>query len=306
MMFKKLLRTRKGTSMVIFSLALVVLMGCLSISVDIGVLLSEKMKIGNAVDAAALAGAQELINSEDNAEDVANMYLVKNGIDPDDVKVEAVDGGLGINVEAKKNVEYYFAKILGFDKGEARAQATAKTLPVVGVYRGIRPFAIENMTLNFGQQYILKEGGGSGSNGNYGALALGGDGACTYRNNIIYGYNSSLKVGDYVDTEPGNMSGPTETGVDQLIHSCNHTPKCTFENYQPDCPRIITVVIVDSLDVNGRKPVKIVGFASFFLEGVDGNGNKSVVRGRFIKSVTSGETSESQIDYGLRGIKLVR
>lgn len=115
-------------------------------------------------------------------------------------------------------------------------------------------------------QYILKEGGGDGTNGNYGGLELCGSGASTYLSNIINAYDGPLSVGDYVSTEPGNMSGPTSQGINTLIRECNHVPKCTYDNYEPDCPRIITVVVVDSLAVNGRKDVKTVGFATFSKE----------------------------------------
>ena len=101
------------------------------------------------------------------------------------------------------------------------------------------------------------------------------------------------------------MSGPTEQGVETLLMNCDHYPPCTPEHFEPDCARVITVVIVDSLDVNGRATVQVTGFASFFLEGVAGSGNLSIVTGKFIRSVTSGEVSETQNDYGLYGVKLM-
>ena len=155
-------------------------------------------------------------------------------------------------------------------------------------------------------QYVLKEGGGGGSNGNYGALSLSGNGASSYVNNIINGYDGHLRVGDYVETEPGNMSGPTVQGVNTLINRCNHTPECTHDNYSSNCPRIITVIMVDTLNVNGRSNVRIAGFARFYLEAVAGHGNQSIVTGRFIKTVMSGELGDIEDDFGLKGVKLIR
>lgn len=299
-------KSQKGTSMVIFAIALALIMGCASVSVDIGMVINEKAKVSCAADAAALAGAQELPADRENAVAVSKEYLQKNGMDPSTAEIKVSDDGNSIAVKAKKTVDYHFARVLGFDKGDVSAGATAKTAPISGISEGVRPFAIENQALVFDVQYILKEGGGSGTTGNYGGLALGGSGASTYLSNIINGYDGSLSVGQYVSTEPGNMSGPTGTGINTLIRECNHSPKCTYENYQPDCPRIVTVVVVDSLDVKGRKDVKIVGFASFFLEGVDGSGKNSTVRGRFIRMTGSGESSDTQTDFGLRGIRLVK
>lgn len=302
---KGFINNKKGTTMILISMMMVVILGFASLTIDIGLTTFEKAKIGNAVDAAVLAGAQELANGRgsENAEEMAMEYLQKNGVDTEDAVVTITENS--INVAALKDFDYYFAKILGFDKGSVNKDATVDVGAVSGVYRGIRPFAIEDMSLDFGQTYVLKEGGGSGSNGNYGALALGGNGASNYQNNIINGYNGHLKVGDYVDTEPGNMSGPTSQGITTLLNQCQRVPKCTFDNYDADCPKIITVIIVESLDVNGRKPVKIVGFASFFLEGVAGQGNKSIVTGKFIRNVIEGDISTSQTDYGLKAMKLV-
>ena len=281
-------------------------LGFASLAVDIGLAFNEKARLSAAVDSAALAGAQEIVENPDNAVATAKEYLSKNGLDPADAEVKLTDDGNGVSVSTNKKVKYFLARVIGKEEGLVGAHAAAKTAPITAVYSGIRPFAIEQMELEYGAQYVLKEGGGDGSNGNYGALALGGNGACKYRSNIINGYNSKLKVGDYVDTEPGNMSGPTYTGVNTLVNSCSHCPKCTFDNYDPGCPRIITVIIVDSLSIKGRKSVKIVGFASFFLEGVEGQGNESIVKGRFIKTVTCGETDDSQADFGLKGIRLVK
>jgi hypothetical protein len=300
------LMSQKGTSMVVFAVALLLIMGCASITVDLGLIMNEKAKVSCAADAGALAGAQELPDNRENAVAVSKEYLQKNGVDSSTAEITVSDDGNSIAVKTKKMVDYYFARVLGFDKGEVSASATAKTAPISGVSEGARPFAIENQALVFDVQYILKEGGGSGTTGNYGGLALGGNGAAVYLSNIINGYDGSLSVGQYVSTEPVNISGPTGTGINTLIKDCDHVPKCTYDNYQPDCPRIITVVIVDSLDVKGKKEVKIVGFASFFLEGVDGSGKNSIVRGRFIRITGVGETSDTQTDYGLRGIRLVK
>jgi len=299
------LKGRDGSVIVFFALCLTVLMGVSALVIDYGILIHKRISLSNAVDAAALAGAQELIFDSDNAEAVARSYLEANGVDPSDAEVVVFDSNTKIKVTAKCDINYYFARILGFDEGKAEASAAAMCGPVIGVYEGIRPFAIEKQPLEFGVQYVLKEGGGEGSNGNYGALALSGRGGSTYVNNIINGYNGHLRVGDYVETEPGNMSGPTMQGINTLISRCDHIPECTYDNYISNCPRIITVIMVDSLDVNGRSNVRIAGFARFFLEGVEGQGNKSIVTGRFLKTVMSGELGDIQENFGLMGVKLI-
>jgi len=306
------LKSNRGSAMVLFAAALTVLLGAASISVDVGLLAAEKVSLANAADAAALAGAQQLIISSDEALNTARQYLQKNGKDPGNALIQISEDKRTITVKASKKVDLIFASVLGFKEAEVTAFSEARIMPVTSVPSGLRPFAVEDQVLNFGQQYTLKYGAGGGSGGNFGALALGGSGASRYKNNIINGYTGnikigdSVKVGDWVETEPGNMSGPTEEGIEELISRCTHSPRCTFDSYDPDCPRIITVVIADSLDVKGRSEIRVEGFASFFLEGVAGHGNESIVTGRFIRTVSQGEVSESQADYGLYGVKLVK
>lgn len=299
-------RSQKGSAIIFFTFCMTVVLGMCALVIDFGITVHEKVSISKAVDAAALAGAQELIFDKDNAVAVANSYLEANGVDPLDAEIEIFDSDTKIRVTVNSEVDYYFAKILGFDSGIVNATGVAMCGPVIGVYEGVRPFAIEKQTLEFGVEYILKEGGGGGHNGNYGALALSGNGASTYVNNIIDGYDGRLRVGDYVETEPGNMSGPTQQGVNTLISRCNHTPECTFSDYHSKCPRIITVIMVDNLQVNGRSNVRIEGFARFFLEEVTGHGNESIVTGRFLNTVMSGELGDIQDDFGLKGVKLIQ
>lgn len=300
------IKSKKGSAIIIFSLCLTVVLGMCALVIDFGRLVYEKAIISNAVDAAALAGAQELIFNKDNAAAVVNSYLEANGVDSLDAEVSVFDSDTKISVTVDREVNYYFARILGFDIGNVKATGVAMCAPVIGVYEGVRPFAIEKQPLEFGLQYTLKEGGGDGYDGNYGALALSGNGASTYVNNIINGYEGHLRVGDYVETEPGNMSGPTAYGVNTLIDRCNHTPECTYNDYDSNCPRIITVIMVETLEVNGRSEVVIAGFARFFLEEVTGSGRESIVTGRFLNTIMSGELGDIQDDFGLKGVKLIQ
>jgi hypothetical protein len=64
-----------------FVLFLVVVIGFVSLALDIGLFLHERQRVQNAVDAAALAGAQELPDSGGNAQNVAQQWAASN--DPD-------------------------------------------------------------------------------------------------------------------------------------------------------------------------------------------------------------------------------
>lgn len=292
-------------SMVFFAISLTVLGLSAALVTDIGMLAIEKARLNHAVDAATLAAARSYVERPGTESTMAATYLAKNGFPDATFDIQIDNGTKTLALSASHPVSFGLGRLIGIDGATAQASAKGSVLPVMGVNSGIRPFAIADMPLVIGADYTLKEGGGSGLTGNYGAIELGGAGAKTYLNNIVEGYDGRLMVGDQIDTEPGNMSGPTETGVTSLIEECTHNPKCTPDSFEPDCPRLITIVIVDSLDVNGRATVTIKGFASFFLTGVDGVGRESIVHGTFVRSVTSGEAAIDQQDYGLYGVRLV-
>jgi hypothetical protein len=64
-----------------FVLFLVVVIGFTSLALDIGIFLHERQRVQNAVDAAALAGAQELPDQGTNATSVAQQWAVSNDSD---------------------------------------------------------------------------------------------------------------------------------------------------------------------------------------------------------------------------------
>ncbi len=77
----------RGQAIVLFSLLIGVIGLFVMLVVDVGFLLVEKRVVQNAVDAAALAGAQELPDDAGQAELVALNYAEANGLDPADLTV---------------------------------------------------------------------------------------------------------------------------------------------------------------------------------------------------------------------------
>lgn len=139
-------------------------------------------------------------------------------------------------------------------------------------------------TFIVGTKYTLKVGGGSGSHGNYHALAVGGQGGANYLDKLKYGYDGELRIGDMVTTEPGNMSGPTNNGINYRISG--HEDE-TYTTYAPNSPRVVTVPIIAYLP-HGRDNVPIVGFSKFFLEEVGGHGQNCYVTATYLGDVGNG------------------
>jgi Flp pilus assembly protein TadG len=299
-----ILQQQRGTTMIMTAALMVAILGCTAIVTDMGLTYIRKQKLSNALDAAALAAAQDISISEQKARETAIEYIQKNGFSEANVEIIVSSSVKSIEIKGKDNVDFYFARVLGFYNTQVDARAKAVVFPVTGM-TGVRPLAVEDFPFQYGVQYVLKEGAGDGYNGNFGPVALGGTGANNYRNNIKYGYNGKLKVGDWIETETGNMPNPTEEGVDYLMNQCNHTPKCTTNHYDLSCPRIISIPIVDTLQVNGRNEVQIVGFAAFLLEGTTRKDGHLQVLGRFIKNITVGDSDGTGRDYGLYAVKLV-
>lgn len=299
-----LLNSKKGTSVVFFAIILTAITGFAAFTIDVGLLVFEKAKLSSGIDAAALAGAQELVANPTNAENITNTYIQKNvgSLKQTDILIDS--SNRTISVTGYKDISTYFAKVLGLRTMEIKASAKVKVENLSSL-KGSRPLAIVQQTFVYGDLYTLKEGAGDGTSGNYSAIALGCSGSSTYLDNLLHGYGSTINVNDEIPTETGNMSGNTEKGINELINGCTHTPPCTYQSYNRNCSRIIFIPIVNTLDVNGKKYVKVLGFGTFFLEGVTNHGGQADVTGRFITYNMQGETSSEVNDYGTYGIRLI-
>lgn len=289
------------------ALGLILFLGMLAVVADLGMLFLEKSRLSNAVDAAALAGVQELPSNSSRAIVTAREYLERNVQDLTSSQVTISNYDKEIRVKGKKTVHFALAPLLGITSWEIEASAGART-DVVSAVTGVVPLAVVKQNFIFGNQYMLKYGPGQGQgsyhHGNFGALGLGGNGAAVYLRNLAEGYQGILRVGDWVLTEPGNMAGPTAQGVRARLDACEHL-SATYDNVPKGCERLVMVPVVESLEVNGRKEVKIVGFAAFFLESTSRRGNDSFIVGRFIRHAAQGDIGTGQ-DFGLKAAKLIQ
>jgi hypothetical protein len=124
------LRSERGQALILAALAMVVLLGFAALSIDVGYWYSQKREVQKAVDAAALAGAQELPDDFVMAESKAREYLAKNGVTDDDtISVTfrctstyqiACNPAAGkwdtIVVEVERPAQAWFAKIFGIQE----------------------------------------------------------------------------------------------------------------------------------------------------------------------------------------------
>jgi len=296
---------KKGNSSILLMFMTVVVMSLMTLTADAGLLYIEKGKLQNTVDSVALAAISKYSKGQESMLAEAYKYSNLNGFPAEQLGIVIAESNRRITVSASKAVSLFFARLLGRTSAEVSVKATAIAGPITAM-KGIRPFGVEMQEFIFATPYDLKEGGGEGTTGNYGALSLGGTGASNYRTNLINGYDDSvLRVGDIIETEPGNMNGPTLDGIRAILDSDSHSHLEDLSSIEVGCPRVIIIPVVDSLDVEGRSEVTIVGFSSFFIDDVVYDSGQTTVTGRFLETIGEGAIDETGTGYGFYGTKLV-
>ena len=193
---------------------IVFIIGSTAVVVDWGLAMMREIEAQNAADAGAVAGtlaladggsawagaANELIGANDLNSGAATATLASSFSANDTVAVDITD-----------SVPTVFGSILGIARLDIHAHAAA--LAVGGT--NLQPFGLlvydDDFDLNYtvGSSYQLKVGNGGNYDGNFLALALNGTGAAVYEENIVNGSTTTLCAGMMIDTEPGNMVGPT-------------------------------------------------------------------------------------------------
>lgn len=295
------INNEKGVTQIIVVFALTAIIGAAALVIDVGAATARQIAFSNAVDAATLAGVMALPSDPDEAIDLANDYIVRNGFETTDITITISGDNRSIQVQGNLPHNFYLAPFIGIDNTTLASSARAMIGPARSA-SGLRPFGIDNQDLVYGQQVVLKDGGGGGDNGNFGGVAFAEIfGASAFRENILYGYDGEIEIGDVIDTEPGNMASSINT-VKQVI---NQDPYASFDDYSADSERVWIIPVLDDMDVEGRSAVTVVGFATFFIEDIKKKSGKAEVTGRFIEFTTNGEIDESAPDIGVYAMKLV-
>lgn len=299
---------QKGTTAVLVCLVTTILLGMAALAVDVGMLYATRIKLANAVDASVLAGVRELPASPSDAVDVAFQYAGLNELQTSETAFQISADHRSITGQASRSMDLFFARVLGFDKKQLSVSATARISPMSGCF-GVVPFGVADNNYTFGDIQILKFGSTFENPlppGQYAPLALGGPGASIYTDNISYGYNGLIKVGDVLPVETGNMIGPTRKGIQDRVEGCHHSPPCTISGYQEGCPRILVVPLgYNSPEPGSNGRFTVTGFAAFLVSDVPNNGNQGDVCGTFIRYVAPGVGGDDANDRGIYTAELV-
>ena len=309
----------RGQGLVLAAAAMVIILGFAALAIDVGRFLHERRELQNAADAAAMAGVRDLPSSPGAATSDAQEWAAKNDIAPGELESVDVSSTYVANdtltVTVKRDVPFLFGRVLGLSGDTMHATAKARAGSAAGM-AGLRPFGVLESAIKYDEPTILKYDSKDVTNGNFGALALDGSGSSVYRDTIKYGSHTEVCAQDQpgcshyiVPTEPGNMVGPTEKGVQYLLSNtagaCDEfsevlvpdtstpdpndyvlTDRCNPYKPSPpgDSQRVIITPVIDHL-CNGRCDVTIQYFAMFFLEDLPScTGNDCQVKGRFARA----------------------
>ncbi|HEU4964816.1 MAG TPA: TadE/TadG family type IV pilus assembly protein [Bacilli bacterium] len=299
----RLARDERGNVALITAVGMVAFLGFLALVADFGSVYLHKQKLNNALDAGALSGIQRVLFGEADARATAEAYVRQNGETPTNVDVDVDE--MIVDVDGQRQVDLTFAKVLGYDRATVTSDVEARAgVTVAG--QGFVPIAVPEQDFVYGQLYTLSQGAGDGSSGNYGFLDFTGSGGASELEALIrYGYDGKLRVGQEVETETGVNTGPVRDAIRSRIYGDSSAYACTdYRTAASGCQRILYLPVIDSLaDLTGNDFVTIVGFAAFYLEGIEGGGGHQEIVGRFIRTIMPGEMGEGR-DFGLYSVKL--
>lgn len=296
---KNFINRQQGSTIVLFSLALLGMMAITGLALDGGTLYEKKAALQKAADAAVLSGAEELTYSQGNVQQVVGKILEAHG-DQNDLSSLNISMENKVSIVLEKKVPLSFFSIFGIDTGTVKVKSAA-ALGVLGRATGAAPLGIDDsIQLIYGKTYSLKVDQTLEDTGYFGVLALGGTGANSYYNNLRYGYQGELKVGDIIDTQTGNIAGKTENAVKGLIDACPY-PEGDYQDY---CSRMILVPVYKPYNNNQNqlKEVQITGFAYFYITSM--NNNDKTINGVFLKRAGKGFINQQGSDRGAYAIRL--
>ncbi len=302
---------------VVLSLSFLLLFA--SLAVDFGLAYLKTVEAQNAADAAALAAGMLLpVDVDDLAaiaalKETAVLYAAKNGasaLSTENVTLGAENCGqyTSLEVEVSCGIELNIGKIFGVDFLHATRRAQT-AVSVCKSMSGLVPLGVDYQQLETliakgnTTHIYLKYGGGDGDTGSYGAIDMDGvmgGGASDFETWLTYGYDGLIEVGEnLLPVEKGNMAGATYDAMAARYNACTHFTEdggCTAEHYDPDCPRLIKVMVIEKV---GTSYVKVRGFAAFIIEGV----YDDVIIGSYVKYLEDGDvetdTSWDSAGYGV-------
>lgn len=328
----KVIKNNHGAAPVITALAIVFLLIAAAFVIDFGITYLKTASLQNAADSASLAAASLLPVSYDDTSGIQEVkqkaieYIDKNDIAEDytaDIQLNLGENNLytSVSVSINEKAKMFIAPVIGVTHLDVMRTATAQVSPAISV-SNVVPLSITEEFLSQAKssgttQHLELKLGASDEDvlqGAFGALDLDGNvggGANDYSDWLKNGYQGTLRIGQQLPVETGNMSNPTMDAFQKRYDKCTHYPSdggCTIEHFTDSCPR---VVIVPVISYDSPHQVTIKGFSAFVIENCAGQGNNSIITGSFVSDIlVNGDGSlddplGGSADYGIYAITLI-
>lgn len=331
----------EGVVAVVVAVMLVMLLGLAAVAVDAGLLYAKRRAMQTAADAAALAGVRELPADPAAAREKADQYALVNESDASDRSFTVQSTYAADDTIVATLRDPALGMLLAKALGVASKPVEARAVAMVGsptAYTHVMPFGIMSKEpsgtapfgYTFNQPVTLKQPAQQGASGNFQFLSLteppGGHFGADDVTDALR--NGGVPNDVYIDTLYNTKTGMNGKQVTKSIKQWIGADDCSFDDVvdvgddglvtitDKACHRVIVCpIIVDPgppaqynwTELNGSKPVLVIGFAYFFIDGVGTTGNDCWITGRFIRPLGAEDaTSWGPIDpYGAIGYRLV-
>ncbi|WP_199617152.1 Tad domain-containing protein [Paenibacillus alkalitolerans] len=279
----RLIKEQRGNVLALVSISIAVLLGLSGLVIDGGTMYVTRAQLQKTANAAALSGAQELLNSETAVKEVVHNILMSHD-ENESMDILDIHMRDRVTVGLTREIRLGFGGLFGLPSTPVSVKATAE-LGVMGEAVGVAPVGIDErmLPLAFDQEYTLKVGPGDSDTGYFGILALDDQKAQTYGYNLMYGFQKPISIGDEINVRDGNVAGETREGVNYRIQNCP-------DPSARDCKRILLIPVYKPLTYSGSKhidTVEVLDFAFFYISKPMAHNDDSV-KGRFIEYAGTG------------------
>lgn len=337
--------SRAGVVGVWVVVAFLALAGAASLAIDIGSLVVAVQRCQDVADSAALAAgrllpdttaatqvALDTVNA--NNTEAAGWPVVASNSDVTFYYPNETVAGVSLGswahavaVQVHTHVDYGFGRLLGINGADAQRRAIVLHAPVAGLPLCTMWISQTTPIDTTGETVTNLFMGNQSNNedyaipGSFGFLRAPTGCDATWEE-LLKGYNlsqqdietSRVKIGDTVGAKPGNNEGPwrqalfTDNDSRYQRGTSGKWANDTYDNFQPDNPRIMLVPLVTHISGTGNGATfKIERFAAFWLEGYEKKNDK--IWGRFIRyEVSSGDPDpslKSESESGVYTTKLI-
>jgi putative Flp pilus-assembly TadE/G-like protein len=295
-------RDDRGQAFVVSIVFLVVLLGMAAAVLDVGAWYHQRRQLQATADAAALAGAQGLINGTGVALAVQYGDTNGGGVSSGNVTISSVHGTNDtIAVTATKPTPGVFTKLFGINSVTVKATATARAgLP--SSVRWAAPIAVD-------ERHPLLSGPGCPCYGTPTTLDLtkvgpgafrlinidhsfGGTGPSILADWIQNGYSGYMPLDWYFSDSGAKFnSSQVKSAMNSVIGK-----ELLFPIYR------------ETVNQGANFEYHVIGWAGFKVSGFTAQGNSGTVSGWFDRTIWEGilsESGESDGNFGVRSVELV-